>query len=339
MPSFFDWLGPAMAVVFACLWLWTWWRCRKAEPALPHAALSDAVQREEAEDLLKVAYSLENLENPVSVAELARAARCSESVLRDGLAVLSAWAWIEMVAEDHLRLTEKGRCRAGELTRAHRLWERYLVEREGMSLDAVHAEAHHHEHAMTPDEIERLDAELEYPVWDPHGHVIPAPDSRLPVMSACSLLEQGQPGSRLKIVQLNDSSSELLSQLVALGLEPGVELEVRAREASRVLVRVNSHDVPLSNVAAQGIFVVPAPTLPVPLGELPIGSQARVAEVRGGGKHQRRMLDMGFVPGAEVIVVREAPLGDPVAYRVKDTLIALRKEDADTILVEEVGDA
>jgi ferrous iron transport protein A len=74
------------------------------------------------------------------------------------------------------------------------------------------------------------------------------------------------------------------------------------------------------------------------MGEMPVGSQVRVVEIRGIGKHQRRMLDMGFVPGAEVTVIRKAPLGDPIEYRVKGTAVALRQEDAATILVEELSD-
>ena len=50
------------------------------------------------------------------------------------------------------------------------------------------------------------------------------------------------------------------------------------------------------------------------------------------------MLDMGFVPGAEVTVIRKAPLGDPIEYRIKGTAVALRQEDADTILAEESRD-
>jgi ferrous iron transport protein A len=76
----------------------------------------------------------------------------------------------------------------------------------------------------------------------------------------------------------------------------------------------------------------------VPLSELAVGIRAMVVEVKGGGKHQRRMLDMGLVPGAEVTVLRKAPMGDPVEYRVKGTAIALRRSDANTILVEEVRD-
>jgi len=83
--------------------------------------------------------------------------------------------------------------------------------------------------------------------------------------------------------------------------------------------------------------VVPTPVLPVPMGELPVGSQARVVEIAGSGRHQRRMLDMGFVPGAELSTVRKAPLGDPIEYRIKGTAVALRREDAATVLVEEMG--
>jgi ferrous iron transport protein A len=74
------------------------------------------------------------------------------------------------------------------------------------------------------------------------------------------------------------------------------------------------------------------------LSELLVGSRARVVEVKGGGRHQRRMLDMGLVPGAEVRVIRKASLGDPVEYGIKGTAIAMRRTDADSIVVEEVRD-
>ncbi|MCB0240507.1 MAG: FeoA domain-containing protein, partial [Anaerolineae bacterium] len=40
-------------------------------------------------------------------------------------------------------------------------------------------------------------------------------------------------------------------------------------------------------------------------------------EVRGHGALRKRLLDMGVIPGAEIAVVRVAPLGDPVEYLVK----------------------
>ena len=46
---------------------------------------------------------------------------------------------------------------------------------------------------------------------------------------------------------------------------------------------------------------------------------------------------MGFVPGAKVTVLRRAPLGDPIEYRIKGTAVAMRRDDANTILVDELG--
>jgi ferrous iron transport protein A len=150
------------------------------------------------------------------------------------------------------------------------------------------------------------------------------------------MLEKGTPGSRLRIVCMDDESAPLLAQLVALGLKPGVDVTILEREPDLLRLQLDGDVVPLANAAAMHVAVVPAPTLPVPLGELPIGSRTRVVEVKGSGKHQRRMLDMGLVPGAEVVVVREAPLEDPVEYRVKGTAISMRRSDANTVLVEEV---
>lgn len=338
MSTLSDWIWPVVSAFFAFFSLWTWARYRKARLQVSPPSSPALLTRKEAEDVLKVMYTLETSGRPVSVAELSRSMRLAEPMIREEITILVAFNWVEQISEDSLRLTDEGRYRARELVRAHRLWERYLVDREGMALDAVHAEAHRREHDMTSEEIENLDAALEHPAWDPHGQVIPAPDGHLPVLSARSLLDEGTPGARLRIIQLDDDHSELLAQLVAMGLEPGVEVEVKAREATCLRVQVNGNLIPIANAAAQGILVVPAPALPVPLGELPVGSRARVVEVQGGGRHQRRMLDMGFVPGAEIVVVREASLGNPVEYRVKDTSVALRKEDANTILVEELGD-
>ena len=115
-----------------------------------------------------------------------------------------------------------------------------------------------------------------------------------------------------------------------------MDVEVLEQEPDLLRLRLDGNTIPLATAAAQHVFVVPAPALLVPLGELPVGSRARVVEIRGSGKYQRRMLDMGFVPGADVIVVRQAPLGDPLEYLIKGTAVALRRREADTILVEEL---
>ncbi|MNN99258.1 ferrous iron transport protein A [compost metagenome] len=46
---------------------------------------------------------------------------------------------------------------------------------------------------------------------------------------------------------------------------------------------------------------------------------------------RRRLLDLGFVPQNEVEVLQRSPLGDPIAFRVNNTTIALRKEESSLI--------
>jgi Fe2+ transport system protein FeoA len=189
---------------------------------------------------------------------------------------------------------------------------------------------------MTPEELEKLDTELGYPAWDPHGHVIPASGSRVPSPAGRSLLEVAIPGGRLRIVSLDDEPVELLTQLVALGLKPGIDVETLSLESNLLRLRLDENVVPLSYAAAGHVFVVPATAQPVPLGTLAVGSQAQIVELVGSGKLERRMLSMGFVPGAEVTVIRQAPLGDPLQYRVKKANIALRRDEANTLLVKEL---
>jgi len=338
VPNLSRWFWPALSFLLASLWLWTLLRHRRAARAARTFAPGLPVQPLEVEDVLKAAYALQEA-GSWHAEELAHAMGLSEAMAGDVTGGLVASGWVEEDVQGGMHLTETGEARAQELIRAHRLWERYLVDREGMPLEAVHVEADRREHETTPEELERLDAGLGHPAWDPHGHAIPAPGCRVPSLAARPLLEEGTPGSRLRVICLDDEPAPLLAQLVALGLKPGVDVEVLEREPGLLRLRLDDENVvPLAAAAARHVSVVPAPALPVPLGELLVGSRARVAEVKGGGRHQRRMLDLGLVPGAEVTVMRKASLGDPVEYRIKGTAIAMRRTDADSVMVEEVRD-
>ncbi|MEA3406604.1 MAG: FeoA domain-containing protein [Chloroflexota bacterium] len=334
----FDWFWPVLAFLLLILWLWTLLRQRRERPPVQSSISGSAHERIEAEDMLKAAYVQQKKEGRLNVSDLARALGLSEALTEQGMDALVAFGWVEKRAQGGMRLTEKGEAHAQDLIRAHRLWERYLVDREGMALDAVHAEAHRREHTTTPEELERLDAELGHPAWGPHGHAIPGPSCQVPSSPGRPLSEEGEPGDRLRIVCLDEEPVPLLAQLVALGLKPGVDVEIVDREPGLLRLQVNGVVVPLASAAARHVYAVAEPRLPLELGRLPVGARARVVEITGGGTHQRRMLDMGFVPGAEVTVLRKASLGDPIEYRIKGTGIAMRRTDANSVMVEEVED-
>lgn len=75
----------------------------------------------------------------------------------------------------------------------------------------------------------------------------------------------------------------------------------------------------------------------VPLQALPPGGAGLVTELRIDGPARRRLLDLGFVSGTIVRAVRRSPLGDPTAYEVRGSILAVRREDAARILVQPVG--
>ena len=64
-----------------------------------------------------------------------------------------------------------------------------------------------------------------------------------------------------------------------------------------------------------------------------VGTTVAVTGLSAEGSHRRRLLDLGFVPGTRVAVIRRSPLGDPIAYRVRGATIALRGKDAGLIRV------
>ena len=69
------------------------------------------------------------------------------------------------------------------------------------------------------------------------------------------------------------------------------------------------------------------------LDRLAAGRRAVVAEVTAPEGQRRRLQELGFVPGGAVTALQESPWGDPVAYGVCGAVIALRRADAQQILV------
>lgn len=75
------------------------------------------------------------------------------------------------------------------------------------------------------------------------------------------------------------------------------------------------------------------------LKELPIGKTAVVVSVGGEGALRQHFLDMGVIPGVEVMMVKYAPMGDPVELQIHGYELTLRLADAEKIMIEEVREA
>lgn len=75
------------------------------------------------------------------------------------------------------------------------------------------------------------------------------------------------------------------------------------------------------------------PTKLLSLADLTVGTTGKISSVEIDGLLRRRVLDLGMVPGTQVQCIRRSPAGDPIAFRVRNTTIALRSNDASLIKV------
>lgn len=74
------------------------------------------------------------------------------------------------------------------------------------------------------------------------------------------------------------------------------------------------------------------------LNELKAGERAVVRSVGGEGALRQHFLDMGVIPGAEITLVKFAPMGDPIEFRIHEYELTLRVDDARQITIEKMPD-
>lgn len=296
-------------------------------------------ERVRIEDALKHLYDGEYSDKTCSIDSLAGALEISRARAARLVTQLES---LELVHSDGvgLPLTESGRGYALRLLRTHRLWERYLADRTNVKAADWHDAAERAEHTLDPAETEQLAARMGYPLYDPHGDPIPTAEGEMPPREGVALtsLEPGQAGA---VVHLEDEPREIFQQLVDAGLAPLMRLHLRETTPEEVRFTADGRDCVLSPVAATNVTVVPLSR--VDLGEGPLdrladlapGESATVAEIAPTcqGLQRRRLLDLGFVPGTIVSAELSGAAGDPVGYRVRGALIALRKEQAGWIRV------
>ncbi len=73
------------------------------------------------------------------------------------------------------------------------------------------------------------------------------------------------------------------------------------------------------------------------LAEAEVGKTYEIVRLEGFGAVRRRIMDIGLVPKTRVKLINVAPLGDPLDLEVKGFNLTIRKSEASTIIVKEVG--
>jgi DtxR family Mn-dependent transcriptional regulator len=305
------------------------WRARRARARLVRL-----------QDALKQARLNELEGQPTTRRGLASRLGLPAARLASALADLESTGHL-ILAGDEVRLTQRGRDESARVIRAHRLWERHLADDTGFGESEWHELAERQEHRLTPAEADALARQLGEPARDPHGDPIPTSDGQL-------VLHEGRPltslpaGVTARITHVEDEPAEAYDQIVAAGLVPGAVVTLVEIGADGLFLAANGDELRLPAGAAANISVVPLPTQAtvegppgVPLSSLRPGERGQVVGLapRCRGAERRRMLDLGILPGTTIEAVMTSPSGDPTAYRIRDALIALRREQAGLIRI------
>jgi len=293
------------------------------------------------EDALKHIYHCETHDEKASVESLAGALSVSTNQVAEVIDGLASLELLEIEGTD-FKLPAAGRDYALRIIRAHRLYERYLAEETGYAEEKWHERAHQLEHQLSPKDVEALAQKLGNPTHDPHGDPIPTADGKMIYAKERTALTNLALDALARIVHLEDEPEAIYAQLVAEGLHVGQEIRLLEITPQRIRFETGEGEHLLAPLFAANIAVVPIIeelqeeiVAGLPLSNLEIGEEREVLSLspRIRGAERRRLMDLGILPGTVISAEMESAGGDPIAYRVRGAVIALRKDQAAMISV------
>jgi DtxR family transcriptional regulator, Mn-dependent transcriptional regulator len=301
-----------------------------------------ARERELVEDALKHLLDREQHGRQASPESLAGTLNLQRTKVMRLIEDMETQGLLESRGSD-VHLTTQGERWALHVVRAHRLWERYLTDEARMPLGKIHGESERREHSLTEAQLNDLDAALGHPTRDPHGDPIPTREGTL-LKAEGMPLTAWQSESPARIVHLEDEPALAFEQILAAGIRLGQTIRILDRNPQRYLLTDGETEFRLAPAVAANVSVAPLPESEtakanaVPLAELTYDQRAEIVVLDEAvqGFTRRRFLDLGLTPGTVIYPELQNFFGDPRAYRVRGTLIALRKDQAAQIWVKPV---
>ena len=209
------------------------------------------------ENYLKVIYHL-SLVSPkgINTNAIAGMLNTKASSVTDMMKKLSDKELVAYQKYQGVTLTEKGFHSAKMIVRKHRLWEVFLVDKLNFSWDEVHEIAEELEHIKSEVLINKLDAFLDFPTFDPHGDPIPNADGEIKKINKL-LLSDSELNKEYQCVGVKDSSSNFLQYLDKQKIALGSKITVKEKESfdDTLLVEIDSREMTLSNKIANNLYV------------------------------------------------------------------------------------
>jgi len=289
------------------------------------------------EDALKYLYNCEYNNSTCSLNGIAGNLSISADEATDIISRLESMGLVSAKSGE-LNLTSDGRSYALRVIRVHRLWEKYLADETSVTENEWHQKAEEIEHTLTLAQADQLAAQIGNPVFDPHGDPIPSASGDLPVKKGKALSEM-KVGEFANIIHVEDEPHAIYSQILAEGLYPGMQIRMMEVSDKRLKFVANGEECVLSPLIAKNITVGVVKLEKQiegkfkTLSSLKIGEAGTILGIAKAlrGQQRRRLMDLGIVPGTKIEAELESLTGDPVAYRVRGTTVALRKKQTEKI--------
>jgi DtxR family Mn-dependent transcriptional regulator len=200
------------------------------------------------------------------------------------------------------------------------------------------------EHELTPEATNRLAKQLGHPRYDPHGDPIPTRSGQSPALSGDPLdtLDIGEVG---KIVRLNDNPESVFGRICQAGLAPNLDFEIIAHQNRSILLRIAGREIMCDPEMVDSLTVERLPKTAalapdaVRLADLKAGQSGEILKISPAcrGTERRRLLDLGFVNGGRVEVELAGIFKSPIAYKLRNTIVALRDHQTENIFVRPIA--
>ena len=215
------------------------------------------LQTETEENYLKAIYHLSQDGKTVSTTALSKNLNTTPASVTDMIKKLGEKALVEYQPYKGVTLTTAGRTIGLRIIRKHRLWEVFLVNILNYSWDEIHETAEQLEHIHSPELIDKLDAFLGFPKFDPHGDPIPSAEGKFEDRKTQCLADCNSDEEFLIAGVLNHSP-EFLQYLdkVSLTLGKSVRIQEKLPFAQSLEIAIEGKTLVIPGEISRNILVV-----------------------------------------------------------------------------------
>ncbi len=211
------------------------------------------------ENYIKAIYHLQHDDGMVNTNELAAELKTKAASVTDMLKKLKLKKLLHYERYKGFKLSADGKKLALAIVRKHRLWEYFLVHKLEFGWDEVHEIAEQLEHIDSKSLIEKLDAYLMHPKFDPHGDPIPDVNGKMEITRQINLTDL-ELNRLAEVCAVGSQSSELLELLRHRNIAIGSRIEVKRRFSFDHSLEIKLKDeapFTVSQQLAQTLFVKP----------------------------------------------------------------------------------